>query len=365
MTGVRTPVDLEASLGGNKLTHGKLPRYTPVGVFVGSLVVVGGLLAALGSFSVPLTVFLGVILHAVALLVVTRIVEGGRAAADRLATTLMYSAFGLALIPLISLLWTVLQNGLKRFDLYFLTYTMRGVFGGMDAGGAYHAIVGTVEITLFATLISVPIGLLTAVYLVEYGPSRLGKAITFFVDVMTGIPSIVAGLFAYALFVLFFGPGVRMGVVGSVALSVLMIPVVVRATEEMLKLVPNELREAAYALGVPKWLTIVRVVLRTAAAGIVTGVMLAIARIIGETAPLLLTVGVVNSANFDLFDGRMMTLPVFVYRQYSQGLAPNGITTINYDRAWAAALTLIIIVMLLFAVARLVSRFFSPKTGRR
>jgi phosphate transport system permease protein len=133
----------------------------------------------------------------------------------------------------------------------------------------------------------------------------------------------------------------------------------------MLKLVPNELREAAYALGVPKWLTIVKVVLRTAAAGIVTGITLAIARVIGETAPLLITAGFVNSANYDLFDERMMTLPVYVFRQYSQGLAPNGIVTINYDRAWAAALTLIIIVMLLNLVARLISRFFAPKTGRR
>ena len=365
MTEVQTPIDVEASLSGRKLSHGMLPRYTPAVVFVGSLAAVAGLLAAFGAFSIPLAVFLGVILHAVALLVVTGAVEGRRAAVDRLATTLMYSAFGLALIPLISLLGTVLSYGLDRFNGYFLTYTMRGVYGGMDAGGVYHAIIGTVEITAFATLISVPVGLLTAIYLVEYGPSRLGRAITFFVDVMTGIPSIVAGLFAYALFVLFFGPGVRMGVVGSVALAVLMIPVVVRASEEMLKLVPNELREAAYALGVPKWLTIVKVVLRTAVAGLVTGVMLAIARVIGETAPLLITVGVIDSVNFDLFDGRMMTLPVYVFRQYSQGLAPNGITTINYDRAWAAALTLIIIVMLLFLVARLVSRFFSPKTGRR
>ncbi|WP_084735121.1 phosphate ABC transporter permease PstA [Actinophytocola xinjiangensis] len=365
MTRVTAPVDIEASLVARRLTHGRLPRHTPIAVFVASLAVVAGVLALFDAFSIPLTVFLGVVVHAVALLVASRVVEGGRAARDRLATTLMYSAFGLALIPLISLLWTVLQYGLERFDGYFLSYTMRGVYGGMDAGGVYHAIIGTVEITAFATLISVPVGLLTAVYLVEYGPSRLGRAITFFVDVMTGIPSIVAGLFAYALFALLFGPGVRMGVVGSVALAVLMIPVVVRASEEMLKLVPNELREAAYALGVPKWLTIVKVVLRTAAAGLVTGVMLAIARVIGETAPLLITVGVVDSANFNLFDGRMMTLPVYVFRQYSQGLAPNGVTTINYDRAWAAALTLIIIVMLLFLVARLVSRFFSPKTGRR
>jgi phosphate transport system permease protein len=366
MTSVQTPPDSsQPSLRRVSLTAGRLPRYAPPTMFAVCLAVVAGLLAALGSFGVPLTVVLGTVLFAVALLVTSRLVEGGRAAKDRFATTLMYSAFVIALIPLISLLWTVVAAGIERFDLYFLTYTMRGVFGGMDAGGSYHAIVGTLEITAFATVISVPIGLLTAVYLVEYGPSRLGRAITFFVDVMTGIPSIVAGLFAYALFALLFGPGVRMGAAGSVALAVLMIPVVVRASEEMLKLVPNELREAAFALGVPKWLTIVKVVLRTAAAGLVTGVTLAIARVIGETAPLLITAGFANSANFDLFDGRMMTLPVYVFRQYSQGLAPNGITTINYDRAWAAALTLIIIVMLLNLVARLISRFFAPKTGRR
>jgi phosphate transport system permease protein len=363
MTSVETPPD--SSLRRVSLTAGKLPRFTPIVMFAVSLAVMAGLLSVSGSFSIPLTVVLGTVLFALALVITSRVVEGGRAAKNRLATTLMYSAFVVALIPLISLLWTVISAGIERFDLYFLTYTMRGVFGGMDAGGAYHAIVGTLEITAFATVISVPIGLLTAIYLVEYGPTRLGKAITFFVDVMTGIPSIVAGLFAYALFALIFGPGVRMGAAGSVALAVLMIPVVVRASEEMLKLVPNELREAAYALGVPKWLTIVKVVLRTAAAGIVTGITLAIARVIGETAPLLITAGFANSANFDLFDGRMMTLPVYVFRQYSQGLAPNGITTINYDRAWAAALTLIIIVMLLNLVARLISRFFAPKTGRR
>ncbi|MFI7676917.1 phosphate ABC transporter permease PstA [Actinophytocola sp. NPDC049390] len=366
MATVQAP--LSEDLRGMKLTAGKLPRFTPIGLLVLSVVVVGALLAVLGSFSIPLTVFLGVLLYAVSILVLAAVVEGGRSARDRLATTLMYSAFALAVIPLVSLLWIVLKNGLERFDGYFLGTTMRGVFGGMDAGGAYHAIMGTLEITAFATVISVPIGLLTAIYLVEYGPkSKLGRGITFFVDVMTGIPSIVAGLFAYALFALFFGPGVRMGVVGSVALAVLMIPVVVRASEEMLKLVPNELREAAYALGVPKWLTVVKVVLRTAAAGLVTGVMLAIARVIGETAPLLIVAGVVDSANFDLFDGRMMTLPVYVYRQYSQGLAPPGpdsIITINYDRAWAAALTLILIVMLLNLIARVVARLFSPKTGR-
>ncbi|GCD19120.1 phosphate ABC transporter permease PstA [Cellulomonas algicola] len=294
-------------------------------------------------------------------------VDKGRRRRDRLMTGLVVGAFVVAMLPLVSVTWTVLAHGIERFDAYFLTHSMRGVFGGMDAGGIYHAIVGTVEITLFATLISVPIGLLTAIYLVEYGRGALARSVTFFVDVMTGIPSIVAGLFAYALFAVILGPGVRMGIVGSVALSVLMIPVVVRSCEEMLRLVPNELREAALALGVPRWLTIVKVVLRTAVAGIGTGVMIAIARVIGETAPLLVTVGVIDSINFNLFEGRMMTLPVYVYRQYQQGLVPcapdavDCVATINYDRAWAAALTLILIVMLLNLVARLITRFFAPK----
>ena len=148
----------------------------------------------------------------------------------------------------------------------------------------------------------------------EYGKgSRLARSITFLVDVMTGIPSIVAGLFAYALFVAVLRAGVRMGFGGSVALSLLMIPIVVRSTEEMLKLVPADLREASYALGVPKWRTIVKVVLPTALAGIVTGVTLAIARVIGETAPLLIIAGLTDSTNFNLFDDRMTTLPVFIF----------------------------------------------------
>jgi phosphate transport system permease protein len=229
-----------------------------------------------------------------------------------------------------------------------------------EGGGAYHAIFGTLVITALATLISVPIGLMTAIYLVEYGSGRLKRAITFFVDVMTGIPSIVAGLFAFALFTLLFGNDVRMGVMGAVALSVLMIPVVVRSCEEVLKLVPNELREASYALGVPKWRTVVKVVLPTAVAGLGTGVTLAVARVVGETAPLLITVGLITSTNLNPFDGRMATLPVFAYYQLTQ---PGTATQAFLDRAWTAALVLIILVMALNVVARLISRFFAPKTG--
>ena len=184
------------------------------------------------------------------------------------------------------------------------------------------------------------------------------RAITFFVDVMTGIPSIVAGLFAYALFVLFFGPGVRLGIMGSVALAVLMVPIVVRATEEMLRIVPNGLRESAYALGVPKWRMIMKVVIPTALAGIVSGVMLAVARVIGETAPLLVTAGVISSDNYNPLDGRMMNLAVFAFDQYKN---PGVLKDAYIDRAWAAALTLIVIVMVLNLLGRLVYRRFGTE----
>ena len=236
---------------------------------------------------------------------------------------------------------------------------MRNVVG--EGGGALHAIIGTLLITGMATLISVPVGLLTAIYLVEYGRGPLARAITFFVDVMTGIPSIVAGLFAFAFFALILeDPGIRFGFGGSVALSLLMIPVVVRSSEEMLKLVPNELREASYALGVPKWLTILKVVIPTSIAGITTGVTLAISRVIGETAPLLIIAGFTARMNYDLFDDRMMTIPVFVYTQYAN---PGTDVAPYLERAWAGALTLILIVMVLNLIARLVARIFSPKLG--
>lgn len=337
--------------------HRRLPRWSTWAFAGGSLIVASLVLLAAGHPGVPGTVALGAGLFVVSSSITSRVVEGPRRAADRLATTLVTGAFLLALIPLVSLVLLVVTRGSTAFSWTFLTTDMVGVFGDMTEGGILHALVGTLLVTLAAAVISVPIGLLTAIYLVEYGRGPLARGITFLVDVMTGIPSIVAGLFAFALFTLVLGPAFRAGIMGAVALSLLMTPVVIRSVEEMLRLVPNELREASYALGVPKWLTIVKVVLRTSAAGIVTGVMLAVARVIGETAPLLLTVGLITQVNTDLFDGRMATLPVFAYRQYEQG--GTGI-----DRAWAAALTLILVVMLLNLVARLVSRWFAPKGAR-
>ncbi|MGY1641097.1 phosphate ABC transporter permease PstA [Geodermatophilus sp. SYSU D00703] len=336
----------------------RLPRFAPVGLYVAGIAL-GAAVSALTGFSVTSTVVYGVVLGTLAVFLASRLVEGRRKATDRLVTSLVTTAFAVAMVPLVSLVYTVLDNGLARFDSTFFTNSMFRVVG--EGGGAYHAILGTLVITLLATVISVPIGLMTAVYLVEYGSGRLKRAITFFVDVMTGIPSIVAGLFAFALFTLLFGNDVRLGVMGAVALSVLMIPVVVRSCEEVLKLVPNELREASYALGVPKWRTIVKVVLPTAIAGLGTGVTLAVARVVGETAPLLVTVGLITGTNLNPFDGRMATLPVFAYYQLTQ---PGTATQAFLDRAWTAALVLIILVMALNVVARLISRFFAPKTGR-
>jgi len=283
-----------------------------------------------------------------------------RKVVDKVVTLLVTAAFLLAMFPLVSILWTVVSKGVQVLSADFFTYSMRNVVG--EGGGIYHALIGTLLITGAAALISIPIGLLTAIYLIEYGERRpLSRVVTFLVDVMTGIPSIVAGLFAYALFVLFAGPGVRMGFGGAIALSLLMIPVVVRSSEEMLKLVPNELREASYALGVPKWRTILKIVLPTALAGIVTGVTLAIARVIGETAPLLIIAGITDSVNFNLFNDRMATLPVFTYSAIASPGFPPGP---SIDRAWGAALVLLIIVMLLNLIARIVSAVFSPRGER-
>ncbi|WP_334150005.1 phosphate ABC transporter permease PstA [Microbacterium sp.] len=354
-----------ASRPAVSLSSGHLPRWAPwallgVALLVGAAPFAVQAMASGAELNIAGSVILGAVVYLILIYVISRIIEGSRKAVDRLVTGVVTVAFAIAMVPLVSVAVTVVATGVARFDGLFFSSSMRGVLG--EGGGALHAIVGTLLVTLAAAVISIPIGLMTAVYLVEYGKNgRMARTITFLVDVMTGIPSIVAGLFAYALFALIFGPGVRMGIAGSVALAVLMIPVVVRSSEEMLRLVPNELREAAFALGVPKWLTIVKVVLPTSIAGITTGVMLAISRVIGETAPLLLTAGFTDAMNYNLFSGRMQTLPVFTYSQY----AYQGIPAEAYvERAWAAALTLIIIVMVLNLVARLVAKIFAPKTGR-
>lgn len=320
-----------------------------------------------GSVNWALWIVIALLVYLGTTLVVSSLVESRRQATDRFMSALMVSAFVVVLLPLISVVWTVIERGSNRFDWDFYSTTMRGVVG--EGGGGYHAIVGTLVITAVTALFAVPFGLFTAIYLVEYSNGgRFARSVTALVDVMTGIPSIVAGLFAYALFVflddvpvltaLSTGVGHRSGLAGAVALTLLMTPVVVRTSEEMLRLVPNELREASFALGVPRWKTILKVVLPTAIAGILTGIVLAIARVIGETAPLLVTVGITADVNWNPVDGRMATLPVFSYNSYKFPTLP---VEASIDRAWAAALTLVLLVVILFSIARILSSVLKPK----
>ena len=296
---------------------------------------------------------------------------------DRFMRVLIAVAFVIACIPLISLLWTTIVNGIKRLNLNFLSYNMTGVVGGNQTpsggyGGVLHAIIGTLEITAGAMVISIPIGLMCAVYLVEYSNrGKLATTVSLLIDVMSGIPSIVAGLFAFSMFTILIGPGTINGFEGSVALSLLMLPTVVKSSEEMLKIVPHDLREASYALGVTKQRTITKIVLRTALPGIVSGAILAVARVIGETAPLLMTAGYIASTNVNLFSGQMTTLPVYVYQEYSKlnancpaNASAACVTTIPMERAWAAALVLILIVLILNLIGRLVAKVFAVKSER-
>ncbi|RYC07401.1 phosphate ABC transporter permease PstA [Nocardioides zhouii] len=350
--------------GSLSLTAAKLPRFAPVLVAVVAAAAAALPVLFLGWGPIAWAILAGLV-FLVALPLWARVVEGSRGATDRMVTGLVWAACAIAIVPLLSLLWTVVDRGLPAINTTFLTFSMYRTDLDQEVG-IYHALIGTLLITLFAAIISVPIGIMAAIYLIEYGKgSRLARWITFLVDVMTGIPSIVAGLFAFALFILVFGPSTRVGIGGSVALALLMIPIVVRSTEEMLRLVPDELREASYALGVPKWRTIVKVVLPTALGGIVTGVTLAVARVVGETAPLLLIAGLTSRTNFNVFDGRMTTLPVLIFTQNANpGIAetPGG-TPPGIEIAWGGALVLIVIVMLLNLVARTIGAIFAPKTG--
>ncbi|MGW0912067.1 phosphate ABC transporter permease PstA [Streptomyces sp. NPDC002784] len=342
----------------SSLQGARLPKWSPVAIAAGSLAVSIGLSLAAGFDSKIQWGLIAALLFVFGTYALAARVEGTRQAKDRIATSLVWVAFLIAVVPLVSLVWSTVQRGVKVFDIYFLTHSMGVVADTEPGGGIYHAIIGTMEQVGIATLIAAPVGVLTAIYLVEYGRGNLARAVTFFVDVMTGIPSIVAGLFILSILLIF--EMSFSGFAGALALAILMMPVVVRSTEEMLKLVPNELREASLALGVPKWRTILKVVLPTAVGGITTGVMLAVARIAGETAPVLLLVFGNPFINNNPFEGAQASLPLYIYQQYANSAGSEA----AYDRAWAAALTLIAIVMLLNLAARGIARWKAPNTGR-
>lgn len=338
----------------------RLPAWAPWVVAAGAaglaflLVYAGELLGG----GIILTAIFAVLAYLVVLGIAATMVEGGRAARNRVASSLIYSAFVLALVPLVSVIYTVIDRGRARLDADFFTHSMSGITAFDANGGIYHAIIGTLEQVGIAVLITVPLGIAAAIYIVEYGRgSRLAGAVRFFVDVMTGIPSIVAGLFILAFWVLVVSPKFSAdglphfsGFAAALALSVLMLPTITRSCEEMIRLVPDALREGAYALGIPKWKTITRIVLPTALPGIVTGVMLAIARAAGETAPVLLVAGGYASINTNPFEGNQASLATYIYDQI--GVA----SQYGPPRAWSAALTLVALVLALTVAAKLLAR---------
>jgi phosphate transport system permease protein len=278
---------------------------------------------------------------------------------NSVATVLVTLSMVLALTPLVLVLYSVIAKGYKAIaSTVWWTHSQAGMTAFVGGGGAYHAIVGTLLQGLVCAVISIPIGIMVAIYLVEYGGgTALGRLATFMVDILSGVPSVIAALFIYALCVATLGlPRSEFAV--SLALVLLMLPVIVRATEEMLRIVPVDLREASYALGIAKWKTIARIVIPTGLSGIVTGIMLAVARVMGETAPLLILVGYSQSMNYNIFTGFMGSLPGMMYNQTSVGAGVNPVPT---DRLWGAALTLILVIAVINVGARVIAKIYVPK----
>ena len=273
---------------------------------------------------------------------------------NNVATMFFVASFVVALVPLVWVLSVVIGRGWYAVTRSgWWTHSLHGVLPEEFTGGVYHALYGTLVQAGVATILAVPLGLMTAVYLVEYGDGRLARVTTFMVDVLAGVPSIVAALFIFSLWIATLGFQ-QCAFAVSLALVLLMLPVVVRSAEEMLRLVPDELREASYALGVRKWTTIVRIVIPIAMPGIVSGVLLSIARVIGETAPVLVLVGYSRSINFDIFNGNMASLPLLIYSELTN---PEHA---GFLRIWGAALSLIIIVAVINLLAG-VFRFVSTR----
>jgi phosphate transport system permease protein len=277
-------------------------------------------------------------------------VSPGRKRKDAIMRGLLMGGTGLALVPLILIIYYLIYKGVGSWSGSFFTTDPSGNFFG-NPGGVRSAILGTLEIVALATLISIPIGIAVALYLTEYGKEgRFANVVRYFVDVMTGVPSIVFGLFIYIVLVVsHFGGSGFAGWKGALALSLLMLPIVIRSSEVVLLLVPSSLREAALALGAPRWRIVWQVVLPTARSGLVTGSLLAIARGMGETAPLLFTVSVAFPATANL-NGIMNSLPMQIYGDIT---SPRDVVV---ARAWGAALTLVALVLLLNLIARAVSR---------
>jgi phosphate transport system permease protein len=275
--------------------------------------------------------------------------SGRRRTTDQVMRALLAVGTVIALVPLVLVIYYLFSKGLKGMSWDFFTTDPTGSFLG-SKGGVKSAILGTLEIVALGSLIAIPVGIGVALYLVEFGKTGwFAQAVRFFIDVMTGVPSIVFGLFIYITLVVSKVGGTFAGWKGAVALSLLMLPVVTRSAEVVLGLVPNQLRESALALGVPRWKVTMRIVLPTALPGLITGSLLAVARGMGETAPLLFTSSVVAGTSYNLGE-RMNSLPVQIFQDIS---TPNDDIV---NRAWASALTLVLLILIITLIARLAAR---------
>ena len=276
-------------------------------------------------------------------------ISARRRRTDKAMRVALAIATAIALVPLVLVVYFLLHKGLGSWSEKFFTTDPNGSFFGFH-GGIRSALLGTIEIVAVATAIAVPLGIGVALYLTEYGKgSRFASAVRYFVDVMTGVPSIVFGLFVYIVLVKAHVGGNFTAWKGAIALALLMLPIVTRSAEVVLLLVPQSLREAALALGAPRWRVVIRIVLPTAGSGLLTGSLLAIARGTGETAPLLFTVATANALTFNLSQ-QMNSLPLQIFNDIQ---SPN---TDLQSRAWGAALVIVTMILILNLIARAVSR---------
>ncbi len=315
----------------------------------------GALFTVFGSLAIvaitPLKGKLGFTFTLITLAIITAttvswIRKDRKAAMNSTTTVLVYIASAFVIIPLLSILYEVVRLGVSGFSLRIFTEDMSVTASDTDLneGGLLHAVIGTAYIVFFATILSTPIGILTALYIVEV-KGRLSGLVRFFVQAMSGVPSIVAGLFIFAFWMIQMGNAYS-GIAGGFALTVLMIPTVARTSEEVLKLIPQDLREAGLALGATQWRTVATVVIPAAKSGLVTAIILGIARVVGETAPLLITIGGADAINLNPLEGNMSAFPMYVWKNLLIG-SPNAIS-----RAWLGLFVLMVLVLIFFAAAR-------------
>jgi phosphate transport system permease protein len=311
------------------------------------------------SLTAPLKGKLGfVVTLLIVAMIMTALISGVRrdrkAAFNSISTVLVYVAGLFVVLPLGSILFEIISRGAGGLSWGMFTTDMAVTASDapLEEGGLLHAIIGTLYIVLIATLFSVPVGILTALYLTEIKGKAAGT-VRFFVQAMSGIPSIVAGLFIYAVWMIALGNQYS-AFAGAMALAILMVPTVARTSEEVLKLIPNDLREAGLAMGGTQWRTVAMIILPAAQSGLITAVILGVARVAGETAPLLLTMGGADALNLNPFTGNSSAIPFYVWKNFSLG------TETSIARAWAGVLVLMIIVLFFFTL----TRFLSNRKGR-